>query len=128
MLLRPLHPYTEGSGNLLPELRGSATKSCHAQATQLMRGIRRGCPPDELHGLLLSLLKEIIMETASERRNFKLFGEAHPNAKLTREQVIEIRREIKIVGTSRAWLAKRHGVSRTCIDNVIRNLTWREAL
>ena len=68
------------------------------------------------------------MEAATERRNYKLFGEAHPNAKLTREQVIEIRREIKIVGTSRTWLAKRHGVSRTCIDNVVSGRTWKEAL
>ena len=27
-------------------------------------------------------------------RNFKLFGELHPNSKLTRDQVIEIRKEI----------------------------------
>ncbi len=67
------------------------------------------------------------MEAATERRNYKLFGEAHPNAKLTREQVIEIRREIKVAGTSRAWLAKRHNVSRTTIDNIVRGFTWREA-
>ena len=67
------------------------------------------------------------MEDATTRRNFKLFGELHPNSKLTRDQVIEIRREIKIDGTSRAWLAKRHGVSRTTIDNIVKGLTWREA-
>ena len=68
------------------------------------------------------------MDPTTERRNFKLFGELHPNSKLTREQVIEIRSEIQVPGTSRAWLAKRYGVSRTCVDNVIRGLTWREAL
>ncbi len=31
------------------------------------------------------------MEAATERRNYKLFGEAHPNAKLTGEQVVQIR-------------------------------------
>ena len=67
------------------------------------------------------------MEAATERRNYKLFGEAHPNAKLTREQVIEIRSEAQVPGTSRAWLAKKHGVSRTCVDNIVRKLTWREA-
>ncbi len=67
------------------------------------------------------------METATQRRNFKLFGEAHPNAKLRREQVIEIRKEIQVPGTSRAWLAKRYGVSRTTIDNIVGGITWREA-
>ncbi len=69
-----------------------------------------------------------MMETATRRRNFKLFGEAHPNSKLTRAQVIEIRKEIQVPGTSRAWLAKRYGVSRTTIDNIVIGITWREAL
>jgi hypothetical protein len=67
------------------------------------------------------------METASERRNFKLFGERHPNAKLAREQVLQIRKEIRVPGTSRAWLAKKFGVSRTTIDNIVSGRTWREA-
>ncbi len=68
------------------------------------------------------------MESARPRRNFKLFGELHPNAKLTRDQVIEIRKEAKVPGTSRAWLARRYGVSRSAIDMVIRNVTWKEAI
>jgi len=68
------------------------------------------------------------MDTSTEKRNFKLFGEAHPNARLTRAQVVEIRQEAKVPGTSRAWLAKRFGVSRTTVDNIVRGLTWREAL
>ena len=68
------------------------------------------------------------MDPTTERRNYKLFGELHPNSKLTREQVIEIRSEIQVPGTSRAWLATRHNVSRTTIDNILRGLTWREAL
>lgn len=68
------------------------------------------------------------MERERERRNFKQFGELHPNSKLTRDQVIEIRREIRVPGTSRAWLARRYGVSRSTIDLVVRGVTWREAL
>jgi hypothetical protein len=68
------------------------------------------------------------MDTTAERRNFKLYGEAHPNARLTRAQVIEIRKEVKVPGTSRAWLAKLYGVSRSCIDRIILGETWREAL
>ena len=71
--------------------------------------------------------KEVMMETATERRNFKLFGEAHPNAKLTRAEVVQIREEIRVPGTSRAWLAKKFGVSRTTIDNIISGQTWRDA-
>ena len=67
------------------------------------------------------------METPSERRNFKLFGEQHPNAKLTREQVLQIRKEIRVPGTSRAWLARKFGVSRTTVDNIVSGRTWREA-
>ena len=48
-------------------------------------------------------------------------------SKLTREQVIDIRKEIEVPGTSRAWLAKRHNVSRTTIDNIVSGRTWREA-
>ena len=57
------------------------------------------------------------MET-TERRNYKLFGEHHPNSKLTREQVIDIRKEIEVPGTSRAWLwqAQRTGTSRWVRD------------
>ena len=65
------------------------------------------------------------MEEVTERRNFKLFGELHPNAKLTAEQVKEIREEATVAGTSRAWLAKKHNVSRTCVDNVLARRTWK---
>ncbi len=68
------------------------------------------------------------MDTHIAKRNFKLYGELHPNSKLTRAQVVEIRQEAKLEGTSRAWLAKRFGVSRTTVDNIVRGLTWREAL
>jgi hypothetical protein len=81
-----------------------------------------------VRGPVLSLEQEVIMGSATERRNCRFFGEQHPNSKLTREQVIQIRKEMEVPGTSRAWLAKRHGVSRTTIDNVVRGFTWREAL
>jgi hypothetical protein len=72
--------------------------------------------------------EEVTMETTTERRNFKLYGEAHPNAKLTRAQVIEIRREAQVPGTSRAFLAARYMVSRSAIDRVVLEQTWKEAL
>jgi hypothetical protein len=68
------------------------------------------------------------MERRTERRNFKVYGEAHPNSKLTRDQVIEIRGEAKIPETSRMWLARKHGVSRSCVDRILAGETWKEAL
>jgi hypothetical protein len=68
------------------------------------------------------------MDTPTEKRNFKLYGELHPNARLTRTQVIEIRKEVLVPGTSRTWLARRYGVSRSCIDRIVLAQTWREAL
>jgi hypothetical protein len=65
------------------------------------------------------------MSTATERKNFRLIGEDHPGAKLTREQVRQIRKEIREPGTSRAWLAKKHGVSRTTVDNIVCGRTWK---
>ena len=68
------------------------------------------------------------MNPPTEKRNYLLHGEAHPNARLTRAQVVEIRKEAKVAGTSRAWLARRYGVSRSCIDRIVLGETWREAL
>ena len=68
------------------------------------------------------------MERRTERRNYKLDGEAHPNSKLTRAQVIEIRREAKVPETSRMWLARKNGVSRSCVDRILAGETWKEAL
>ena len=64
------------------------------------------------------------MEPKTERRNYKLYGESHPSSKLTRDQVIEIRREAKVPGTSRMWLARKNGVSRSCVDRILANETW----
>ena len=72
--------------------------------------------------------KEIVMELKKERRNYKLYGESHPSSKLTRDQVIEIRREAKVPDTSRAWLARKNGVSRSCVDRILAGETWEEAL
>jgi hypothetical protein len=68
------------------------------------------------------------MNTPTEKRNYKLYGELHPNARLTRAQVVEIREHAKVADTSRAWLAQRYNVSRSCIDRIVLGETWREAL
>ena len=57
---------------------------------------------------------------------FRRIGEQHPNAKLTPEQIQQIREEASEPGTSRAWLAKKHGVSRTTVDNIVCGRTWKQ--
>lgn len=51
-------------------------------------------------------------------------GEQHGRAKLTDEKVREIRR-CHAVGTSMYRLAKDHGVSKRCIEGVVKRMTWR---
>jgi hypothetical protein len=68
------------------------------------------------------------MDAPTEKRNYLLHGEAHPNARLSRAQVIEIRKEAKIAGTSRAWIGKRYGVSRSCVDRIVLGTSWRHLL
>ncbi len=70
---------------------------------------------------------ESVMENV-ERRNYRLLGQDHPNAKLSTDDVRTIRKELSIAGTSRAWVARQFGVSRTTVDNIARGRTWRSVV
>ena len=70
-------------------------------------------------------MEEITMPVP-ERKNFRRVGDEHPNAKLTWERVSQIRQEAEEPGTSRAWLARKYGMSRSAIDNIVRNRTWKD--
>lgn len=52
-------------------------------------------------------------------------GENHPKAKLTEAQVIEIRRLYASSKITKKAIAKKFGVGRTCILNIIRCITWK---
>jgi hypothetical protein len=52
-------------------------------------------------------------------------GERNPRAKLTREQVAEIRSRAGH-GESRRSLARRYGVGRTTIDFIVNGGTWKD--
>ncbi len=54
-------------------------------------------------------------------------GEAHPMTSLTEQDVRTIRREHQ-VGTSMGALARRFGVDKTSIFNVVHRRTWRHVL
>ncbi len=51
-------------------------------------------------------------------------GEDNPRARLTEEQVIEIKR-LLARGAGHGFLARRYGVSKFAIWSIAHNLTWR---
>lgn len=51
-------------------------------------------------------------------------GEVHGMARLSQEQVLEIRR-LADAGISRAEICKRFGISKTCVRLIIVRKTWR---
>lgn len=55
-------------------------------------------------------------------------GEKNGMAKLTKEDVLEIRRRYKryVKGSSTTSLAKEYGVTHTVISLIVRNKTWKE--
>lgn len=52
-------------------------------------------------------------------------GDASPSAKLTNEQVINIRREHQIDGARCCDLARKYGRTETCIRLILKGKTWR---
>lgn len=51
-------------------------------------------------------------------------GEKHPKAKLTEDQVIEIKLLRKITGMSASKIALIYNVSKSCINNIIYDYKW----
>jgi hypothetical protein len=54
-------------------------------------------------------------------------GERHPNAKLTEQDVLEIR-QLSAEGVSRKSLQERFGVSKSAIGNIMTGRTWGNVL
>lgn len=60
------------------------------------------------------------------RKNRKAYsGEKNGNSLLTKEQVIEIKSKYKPYTYSASMLAKEYGVSRSCIEHIINNKSWK---
>jgi hypothetical protein len=53
-------------------------------------------------------------------------GEKHPNAKITREQVAQIRAALG-AGVFQEEIASRFGISQTMVSKIKRGLSWRDA-
>ena len=52
-------------------------------------------------------------------------GEAHPRSKLTKQQVIEIRRRYKEGGITYANLGSVYGMSKRTIEHIVRGRSWQ---
>lgn len=120
----------DGYGRLVRSGRGLFA---HRLAWELMAGepppeglqvrhrcdVRGCCNPEHLE-----------LGTAAEnhgdrvRRGRTAFGEAHPQARLTKSKVRTIRRQ-RLRGVSLSSLATRYGVSKTAVGFADRGVTWR---
>lgn len=73
--------------------------------------------------LFLGTNDENVADMVAKKRHAR--GEGHGNAKLTAEQVREIR-ELHAGGDSQVSLGRRFGVSQPAVCYVVRGVNWRE--
>ena len=101
--------YELANGNLIP--KGKVVRhTCDN---------RKCCTPSHL---LLGSQADNIRDSVSRGRNAR--GETVWNAKLTKEQVLQIRAD-HTAGTAQARLAEQYGVARGTIGDIVHNRTWR---
>jgi len=62
--------------------------------------------------------------TRSGKANWRGIGEQHPMAKLSKEQVIEIRR-LHLEGMTQVAIAKQFGVTDHAIRRIVKRKTWK---
>ncbi len=67
----------------------------------------------------------ITTEEQKIKMSIKSRGEGNPNSKLTKEQVIEIRRLYHEEGVFQNELAKKFNVNQPCIYKIVNYKTWR---
>lgn len=110
------------------------TRAAHRVAYELARGpipagliVRHTCdnrrccnPAHLLLGTHADNSADLVRRGRHPRKSGALHGEAHPNARLTREQV----EEIKASPESQRKLGSRFGVSKTVIGNIRRGEAW----
>jgi hypothetical protein len=74
--------------------------------------------------LFLGTPKENSLDMFAKGRAPVVIGERHGSAKLTENQVIDIRRRYK-AGAVQRTLAKEYGVNPMAINKIVHNKTWR---
>lgn len=78
--------------------------------------------------LFVGTQAENIWDMHSKNRGGGQFGkrEEHPGAKLTKEQVARIKNEYKPRVVTQQSLADRYGVTRSAINAIVNDYSWRE--
>lgn len=74
--------------------------------------------------LLVGTQQENINDMISRGRQKKQYGESNGQAKLTNEQVIQLRKEHTEQKTSTAEIARRLGMSQGCVWRMLRGKTY----
>lgn len=80
---------------------------------------------NRLENLEYLTTQENVRYTIAAGRSNKLCGEAHPSAKLTWEQVDVIRAEYAGGRASQRGLARRFGVTKNAIKQLVGGVTWK---
>lgn len=75
--------------------------------------------------LFLGTHRDNMRDRDRKGRNNALAGERHGMARLTKEQVLEIRRNYKKGDVSRRELAAKHGVSPSHISDIVSERYWK---
>jgi hypothetical protein len=73
--------------------------------------------------LYLGNAKQNALDMVSRKRS--LVGEKHPNSKLSSEDVISIRREFDLDPIKHHILAKKYGVTRESIRDILNRKRWK---
>ena len=84
--------------------------------------VRACCNPDHLS---LGTPADNIADMHAKGRYRCLVGEKAPNAKLTRDQAVEVLRLVRS-GVSNTEVGKMFGVSNMCVSDIKRGARWKE--
>ena len=74
--------------------------------------------------LSLGTQQDNMTDKMDKGRHHRLPGENHPNAKLTEQQVIEIRTRYANGGITHRQIAKEYGISNTNTHGIISRKRW----
>lgn len=97
------------------------------------------CPPgmvcrhfphrDQQNNRIENLSWATPVQNASDRavHGTALFGESHPNTRLTRDQIVEIR-GLRDQRVTLIEIARRYGVTHHCIKGICRRASWKHVV
>lgn len=86
--------------------------------------VRHCVNPDHL---FLGTIKDNVDDMIQKGRKVILKGQDNPRAKLTNNQVLQIKEELK-TEKRHADIAKEYGVSKSLVGMIHQNLIWRHVL